>query len=66
MVELTSKVNTISNHYLERFGKVRVGIYHVVISQYYSFSLGCCLQFCLHFAYILCKQIVSRESNHQL
>ena len=38
MVELTSKVNTISNHYLERFGKVRVGIYHLVTSQYYSFS----------------------------
>ena len=38
MVELTSKVNTTSNHYLERFGKVRVGIYHLVTSQYYSFS----------------------------
>ena len=38
MVELTSKVNTIRNHYLERFGKVRVGIYHLVTSQYYSFS----------------------------
>ena len=38
MVELTSKVNTISNHYLERFGKVRVGIYHLITSQYYSFS----------------------------
>ena len=38
MVELTSKVNRITEQYLERFGKVRVGIYHVVISQYYSFS----------------------------
>ena len=38
MIETTSKINTISNHYLERFGKVRVGIYHLVTSQYYSFS----------------------------
>ena len=27
--------------------------------------IGVLLTFCLHFAYISCKQIVSRESNHQ-
>ena len=38
MIEPTSKINIISNLYLERFGKVRVGIYHVVISQQEPFS----------------------------
>ena len=38
MIAPTSKINTISNQYLERFGRVRVGIYHLVISQCYSFS----------------------------
>ena len=38
MVELTSKVNRITEQYLERFGKVRVAIYHLVISQQEPFS----------------------------
>ena len=38
MVELISKVNRITEQYLERFGKVRVAIYHLVISQQEPFS----------------------------
>ena len=38
MVELTSKVNRITEQYLERFGKVRVAIYHLVISHQEPFS----------------------------
>ena len=38
MVKLTSKVNRITEQYLERFGKVRVAIYHLVISQQEPFS----------------------------
>ena len=32
MVELTSKVNRITEQYLERFGKVRIATYHFTIS----------------------------------
>ena len=38
MVELTSKVSRITEQYLERFGKVRVAIYHLVISHQEPFS----------------------------
>ena len=38
MVELTSKVNAITEQYLERFGKVRVAIYHFTILQDKPFS----------------------------
>ena len=38
MIELISKVNRITEQYLERFGKVRVAIYHLVISQQEPFS----------------------------
>ena len=38
MVELIPKVNRITEQYLERFGKVRVAIYHLVISQQEPFS----------------------------
>ena len=38
MVELISKVNRITEQYLERFGKVRIAIYHLVISQQEPFS----------------------------
>ena len=38
MVELTSKVNRITEQYLERFGKVRVAIYHFAISPDEPFS----------------------------
>ena len=38
MVELTSKVNRITEQYLERFGRVRIAIYHLVISQQEPFS----------------------------
>lgn len=38
MVELISKVNRITEQYLERFGKMRVAIYHLVISQQEPFS----------------------------
>ena len=38
MITLTSKVNTITEQYLERFGKARVAVYHLVISQQEPFS----------------------------
>ena len=38
MVELTSRTSTITRQYLERFGRVRVGVYHLVISQKEPFS----------------------------
>ena len=38
MIELTSRTSTITRQYLERFGKVRVAIYHLVISQQEPFS----------------------------
>ena len=38
MVELTSRTSTITRQYLERFGRVRVGVYHLVISQQEPFS----------------------------
>ena len=38
MVELIPKVNRITEQYLERFGKVRIAIYHLVISQQEPFS----------------------------
>lgn len=38
MIELTSRTSTITRQYLERFGRVRVGVYHMVISQKEPFS----------------------------
>ena len=38
MITLTSKVNSITQQYLERFGKARVAVYHLVISQQEPFS----------------------------
>lgn len=38
MIELTSRTSTITRQYLERFGRVRVGVYHLVISQHEPFS----------------------------
>ena len=38
MVELTLKVNRITEQYLERFGKVRMAIYHLVVFQQEPFS----------------------------
>ena len=38
MITLTSKVNTITEQYLERFGKARVAVYHLVIFQQEPFS----------------------------
>lgn len=38
MNELTSRINTITAQYLERFGKVRVAIYQLVIASDQPFS----------------------------
>lgn len=38
MNELITRANAITSQYLERFGRVRIGIYHIFISQHEPFS----------------------------
>lgn len=64
MVELTSRTSTITRQYLERFGRVRVGVYHLVISQQEPFSITKTVdakQEMPHFCHILTKTIIIKQ-----
>lgn len=38
MDELISRINTVTTQYLERFGRTRVAVYHLVMAPEHSFS----------------------------